>query len=207
MIDYVPLLLTNMVSGLIVLALFLWRGLGRAEAGHWAPAFGSAGLVATVAGSAMSFTWPIPRPFSEIYGETSVLLGVLFLGTAWALARGWSLVPLGIYASFAGIVAIVIGIRFIDLSLTPRAFLPGTGFILTGLGGVCAGVVLYRQDVKVFRLAGTLVLLAAAGIWAFTACTAYWVHMKVPPTAKPPVSWIHPSALPEPLAAFGRRYV
>ncbi len=206
MIDYVPLLLTNMVSGLIVLALFLWWGLGQEKAGHWAPAFGIVGLVATVAGFAMSFTWPIPAPFGEIYGETSVLLGVLFLGAAWALARGWILVPLGIYAFFAGFVAIVIGIRLIDLSLTPIAFLAGAGFILTGLGGVCAGAVLYRQEVKVLRLAGVLVLLGAAGIWAFTACAAYWAHMKIEPTA-PPVSWIHPSALPGTLAAFAEPYV
>ena len=128
MIDYVPLLLINMVSALVVLAFFLWWGLGREDTRHWAPAFGISGLVATVAGFAMTFTWPIPAPFSTAYGEMSVLLGVLFLGATWAIACGWNLLPLGIYAFFAGLAAIVIGVRFIHLSLTPMPSHTRRGF-------------------------------------------------------------------------------
>ena len=189
MIDYLALMLVNMTSALVVLALFLWWGLGRANAGHWAPAFGICGLVATVAGFAMSFTWPIPKPFAEIYGDTSVLLGVLFLGAAWALARGWSLLPLGIYAFFAGGAAVVIGVRIIHLGLTPVPLVPGAGFILTGLGGVGAGLVLWKREVKALRLAGALVMLAAAAIWGFTAVMAYWGHMKVEPPSQNSTSW------------------
>ncbi len=193
MIDYVPLLLVNMVSALVVLAFFLWWGLGRENTGHWAPAFGICGLVATVAGFAMSFTWPIPKPFSEIYGGMSVLLGVLFLGAAWALTRGWSLLPLSIYAFFAGWTAIAIGVRIMNLGLTPAPLLPGAGFILTGLGGVGAGLVLRKQESKGLRLAGVLVLLAAAAIWAFTAVMAYWAHMKVEPPSQTAASWLQPA--------------
>ena len=91
MIDYVSLLLLNMVAGLTVLGLFLWFGLGRENNRAWAPAFGIAGLVAIVGGFVMTFTWPVPAPYNEIYGEMSVLLGVLFLGAAWSLACGWRL--------------------------------------------------------------------------------------------------------------------
>jgi len=193
MIDYVALLLINMTSALVVLAGFLWWGLGRENTRHWAPGFGICGLVATVAGFAMTFTWPIPRPFSEVYGETSVLLGVLFLGAAWALARGWSLLPLSIYAFVAGGIAILIGVRFIHLSLTPVPLVPGAGFILTGLGGVFAGLVLWKHQTKALRLAGALVMLAAAAIWAFTAGMAYWGHMKVePPSQQTAASWLQP---------------
>jgi uncharacterized membrane protein len=66
MIDYVTLMLINMVSALVVLALFLWWGLGREDARHWAPAFGISGLVATVCGFVRTFTWPISQPFSTI---------------------------------------------------------------------------------------------------------------------------------------------
>ncbi len=193
MIDYVTLLLANMVSALVVLAFFLWWGLGRADTRHWAPAFGIPGLVATVAGLAMTFTEPIPKPFSMAYGEMSVLLGVLFFGAAWALARGWSPLPLGIYAFFAGGAAILIGIRFLDLSLTPIPLLPGAGFILTGLGGVCAPVVLWKQNAKALRVAGILVLLAAAAIWAATAGMGYWAHLKVKPSSPTATSWVQPS--------------
>ena len=150
------------------------------------------GLVATIAGFAMTFTSPIPKPFSMAYGEMSVLLGVLFLGAAWALTRGWSLLPLGIYAFFAGAAAILLGVRFIALSLTPTPLLPGAGFILTGLGGVGAGAVLWRHDIKALRLAGVLVLLAAAAIWAFTAGMGYWTHMKVERPSQTAASWLQP---------------
>jgi putative membrane protein len=84
----------------------------------------------------------------------------------------------------------VIGVRFIALSLTPMPLLPGTGFILTGLGGVGAGVVLWKHDAKGLRLAGALVMLAAAALWAFTAGMAYWAHVKVEPPSQTATSWL-----------------
>ena len=178
MIDYVTLLLINMTAALVVLASFLWRGLNRPDNRSWAPAFGISGLVATIAGFAMAFTWPIPAPFSMAYGEMSVLLGVLFLGAAWALAAGWRLLPLGYYAFLPGLAAILLGIRIIHLSLTPAPIMPGLGFILTGLSGAGAVAVLRWPDVRGLRIIGILVVLAAAGIWVLTTFSAYWLHMK-----------------------------
>lgn len=180
MIDYVTLLLTNMICGLLLLAAFLVWGLGHEKQTSWAPAFGITGLVATVAGLAMTFTWPIPKPYAMAYGEMSVLLGVLFLGAAWALAVGYDLQPLGLYAFIPGAVAILLGIRIIHLSLTTAPVMSGIGFILTGLGGLGAGITLRKAQARGLRLAGAAVLLAAAAIWIFTAFMAYWMHMKPP---------------------------
>ena len=193
MIDYVTLLLLNMAAALVVLAAFLWWGLGREDTRHWAPVFGICGLVAAVGGFTMTFTAPIPKPYSMMYGEMSVLLGVLFLGAAWALARGWNLLPLGIYAFFTGLAAILIGIRIVHLSLTLAPLMSGAGFILTGLGGVCAGAVLWRRDAEALRILGVLVMLAAASVWTLTGYMAYWSHMKVEAPAKTATSWIGPS--------------
>ncbi len=107
-------------------------------------------------------------------------------------ARGWSLLPLSIYAFFAGWAAVVIGVRIIHLGLTPAPLVPGAGFILTGLGGVFAGLVLWKHEAKALRLAGVLVMLAAAGIWAFTAVMAYWGHMKVERPSQTATSWLQP---------------
>jgi putative membrane protein len=178
MIDYVTLLLINMGAALAVLALFLWWGLTSPSRAEWAPVFGICGLVATVGGFAMSLTWPLPAPFNEIYGTPSVLLGVLFLGAAWTLVRGGSLLPLAIYAFFSGAAAVLIGVRMIHLSLTPNPVLPGLGFILTGLAGVLSGVVLYRPQVKPLRILGALGLLAVAAIWLMTGYLALWLHMQ-----------------------------
>lgn len=178
MVDYVALLLANMLIALVVLACFLWRGLDRPDSRDWAPVFGISGLVATVAGFAMALTWPIPKPFSSIYGEMSVLFGVLFGGAAVALGAGWRLLPLGCYACVAGLVAIVVGVRFVLLSLTPLPLLPGAGFVLTGLAGVGSPLVLHRPNSRGLRGLGIAVVLAAAGIWALTCLQAYWLHMK-----------------------------
>jgi putative membrane protein len=37
-LDYVPLLLTNMAAGLVVLAHFVYAGLDATDRGRWAPA-------------------------------------------------------------------------------------------------------------------------------------------------------------------------
>lgn len=178
MIDYVTLLLVNMVAGLTVLATFLWWGIGQENRRDWAPAFGISGFVGTVAGFAMTFTWPIPAPYASAYGEMSVLLGVLFLGAAWTLHCGWRLYPLGIYAFFPGVAAIVIGVQFIHLSLTPIPVMAGTGFIITGIGGIFAGVTLWRQKMRAVRILGGLAMLAAAVFWVPTTYMGYWMHMK-----------------------------
>ena len=61
MIDYVTLLLANMVAGLLVLESFLIWGLDRPNQRSWAPAFATAGVVATICGLVMTFTEPIPK--------------------------------------------------------------------------------------------------------------------------------------------------
>jgi putative membrane protein len=181
MIDYVTLLLVNMTAGLAVLVSFLWWGIERKDCRDWAPAFGISGLVGTVAGLAMTFTWPIPAPYSSAYGEMSVLLGVLFLGAAWALQCGWQLYPLGIYAFFPGVAAVAIGVRIFTSSLTAMPLLTAVSFIVTGSGGVFAGVALWKQNVRIVRILGGLVMFVAVLLWVPTAYMSYWMHMKVTP--------------------------
>ncbi len=180
MIDYVTLMLANMVAGLFVLATFLIWGLDSSKQQSWAPPFGLTGFVAIVSGLVMSFTWPLPKPYSMAFGEMTVLFGVLFLGAAWALAAGYDLKPLGIYALFPGVTAILVGVRIMQLSLTAAPTISGIGFILTGLGGVGAWLTLWKREIKALRYLGAAVLLAAAAIWLNTACLAYWHHMAPP---------------------------
>lgn len=179
-IDYVTLMLINMAGALVVLAIFLLKGLEGDDKASWAPAFGISGLVAAICGFAMTFTGPLPKPYNMPFGEMSVFLGVLFLGTAWALAKGWNLLPLCIYAFLAGAAAVLLGVRIISLSLTKGPVLSGAGFILTGLGGLLAGFTLWQRRVKLFCKLGALVMLAAAAIWSLIGYLAYWEHMKPP---------------------------
>lgn len=176
-IDYVSLMLINMVGGLVILACFIWRDIDREDNRFWAPAFALPGIIAAVSGFAMTLSSPLPKPYSSAYGETSILLGFLFLAAAWSLAKGWKLFPLGIYAFFAGLTGVIIGIRIINLGLTASPLISGLGFILTGSGGIFAEIVILNRHRKWLRVIGALVLLSAAAIWAFTGYFAYWIHL------------------------------
>lgn len=177
-IDYITLMLINMVAGLFLLAYYLYKGLDSPHQKHWIPGFGITGAVALTTGLHMIFTWPVIGSFNIAFGEPSVLFGILFVGTAIALAQGWELFTLAIYAFFAGLAAMVIGIRIINLGLTKQPFLSGIGFILTGLGGIFAAPTLHFKTNRTLRLVGAAVLVAAALIWALTGYLAYWGHLE-----------------------------
>jgi putative membrane protein len=188
-IDYVELMLINMVGGLFILAAYVYRGLDDAHQKRWAPGFAATGLIAFANGIHMIWTWPLPGSYNAAYGEMSVLLGILFLGAAWALAKEWDLYVMGIYAFFAGAAAVVVGIRIIVLGMTLTPLLAGIGFILTGSCGVFACPVLALRKSRALRFIGALVLVAAALIWASIGYMEIWGHLAsfakyVPPTMK-----------------------
>jgi putative membrane protein len=176
-IDYVTLLLINMVAAFFILGCFVWRGPDNEGRINWAPAFAICGLVATIAGFTMTFTSPIPKPYSMAFGEMSVMLGVLFLGTAWALSKGWELMPLAIYGFVAGAAAVVLGVRMIELGLTAKPVISGIGFILSGMAGVLSPMVIWQSEQKGLRIIASLLLFAASAIWAVTGYIAYWMHL------------------------------
>ncbi len=177
-IDYVTLMLINMAGGLSILALFIWKDIDKEKNQFWAPAFALPGIVAVICGFAMTFSWPLPKPYNIAFGETSILLGILFLSAAWSLAKGWELLPLAIYAFFAGLTGVIIGIRILNLGLTASPLISGLGFILTGSGGIFSTVVLLNRHRKWLRIMCALILIAAALIWARTGYLAYWVHLQ-----------------------------
>ena len=179
MIDYVTLMLLNMAAALILIGAFLLLGITKTDARSWAAPFLMSGLVAAVTGFTMTFTWPLPSPYNIAFGEMSVLLGILLLGAGLALAKGWDLFPLCLYAAVAGLAAILIGIRFIDLGLSKTPLLTGVGFILTGLCGVGAGLAVKYKNNLALRAAGATALFAAAAIWLYIGGSAYWGHLLV----------------------------
>ncbi|MBD2066421.1 DUF981 domain-containing protein [Leptolyngbya sp. FACHB-671] len=176
-IDYISLMLINLTAGLALLAAYLYFGLGSSNQRRWIPGFGIVGAIALLTGFHMTLTWPVPGSFNIAFGETTVLFGILFVGTALTLAMGWELLTLGIYGFFAGLVSLLIGVRIINLELTQISLLAGTGFILVGLGGVFAAPTLYIKETRLLRTIGGTVLIAAAFVFAYIGLTAYWVHL------------------------------
>jgi putative membrane protein len=192
-IDYITLMLINMVAGLVLLADFVYRGLDGANLKRWIPGFGLVGAIALITGLHMTLTWPVPGSFNISFGETTVLFGGLYVAAAIAIAQGWDLFPLTVYAFFAGLTSIVVGARMIDLGQTQQPLVAGLGFILTGLGGVLAAPTLvYLRGNKNWRTLGAGVLLLAALVWAIIGYRAYWGHMKGFSDWQPPVMRVEP---------------
>ncbi|PZV19424.1 MAG: hypothetical protein DCF21_07215 [Leptolyngbya sp.] len=192
-IDYITLMLINMVAGLVLLADFVYRGLDGANLKRWIPGFGLVGAIALITGLHMTLTWPVPGSFNISFGETTVLFGGLYVAAAIAIAQGWDLFPLTVYAFFAGLTSIVVGARMIDLGQTQQPLVAGLGFILTGLGGVLAAPTLvYLRGNKNWRTLGAGVLLLAALVWAIIGYRAYWGHMEGFSDWQPPVMRVEP---------------
>jgi len=178
-VDYITLLLINMVAGYFLLSAYVATGLDDPLNKRWAPGFSIVGLIAFVLGLHMTVTWPVIGQYSSAFGEMSVLFGVVFMGAALAIARGWSLASVTVFAFFAGAAAIVLGFRIIELRMTQVPMLAGVGFILSGLAGVFAApTLLYLRANRPYRALAALVLLAPAAIWAFIGYHAYWHHME-----------------------------
>lgn len=176
-IDYVTLLLLNMVGGLLVLAAYMSVGKFQEDQRGWAPALALPGVVGLVAGFHMTFTWPLPGPYNIAFGEMTVMLCGLFSAASLAILMRRSLIPVAIYGVVAGAMAIVIGAAFIHakLSMTPQ--LAGIGFILTGAAGPAVLLSLLVNRSRLLGLLAAMALLAPAAIWAYIGVKAYWMHL------------------------------
>jgi len=174
-IDYNVLLLLNMAGGFMLLAGFIYRGLGEENTARWAPGFAIVGGIAFLLGLHLSVAWVLPGPYNVIFGNLTVFLGAIFLATAWALARNLSPLIVAWYALPVGAAAIVLGLRILNLKLTTTPELTAVGFVISGLGGLLAapGLILLERHKSLRPLASAAMLIAAA-IWLFIAMKAYW---------------------------------
>jgi len=80
-IDWLTLLLVNMMVALVLHSLFMFRW-DRKGSKMVIPGFLLTGAIALIAGFRMVFTWPLPGPYNIIYGELSVLFGAFLFMAA-----------------------------------------------------------------------------------------------------------------------------
>lgn len=178
-IDYLTIIMINLVAGTVILAYYIYKGLDAEDPRPFAAGFGIVGLLGVVLGLGMTFTWPLPGSYNIAYGEATTLFGAVFLAAAFALYHRWSLVPVAIFSFFAGVYAVIVGVRIISLELTMEPLLSGVGFILAGLGGVFAVPALsLMKRHKTLRLFAAAVLLVTALLWAATFYNSLWNHME-----------------------------
>ena len=117
-IDFLTLVMINLVAGTVVLAYYLWRGIDERDQRGYAAAFFGIGLVGLLTGLQISFNWPLPGAYNVGYGDATTLFGVVFLTTSIALYFGSSLIPVSIYAFFAAIDGLIVGARIWSLQIT-----------------------------------------------------------------------------------------
>jgi putative membrane protein len=178
-IDYLTLVMINLVAGTVLLAYYLWKGIDEKDQRSYAAAFFATGLLSLITGLQLAFTWPLPGSYNIAYGDATTLFGVVFLATSIALWQGWSLVPVSIYAFFAGADAVIIGARILSLGLGKEPLIAAVGFVLAGLGGLGSfPFFMWFRENKVVRWIAILVLLATAAVWAATFYPALWGHLE-----------------------------
>jgi putative membrane protein len=176
-IDYLTIMILNLVIGLVLLALFIFKYLEQ-DLKKVAPGFLVSGFILTVTGFHMILTWPLPGSANISMGEMALLFGVLLLAAGIAIIMQWELLTLTIYAVFAGLAAIIIGFRYINMGFSKSPLVSGGAFILAGLTGILTLPAYLLKTNKAVRIIVALVALAAAVLWAITGYGAYWQHLE-----------------------------
>jgi len=177
-IDFLTLVMINLIAGTVLLAFYLWKGIDEKDQRPYAAGFFAAGLISLITGLQLSFKWPLPGSYNIAFGDTSTLFGVVFLATSLALWQGWDLIPVSIYAFFAGAEAILVGYVIMSQKLTQEPLLSALGFFLAGLGGVGAfPFFMWFKDNKAVRWVAIAILVVTAALWAVTFYGSVIGHM------------------------------
>ena len=177
-VDYLTLLMINLAAGTALLAYYVFKGVDTEDEKSFAAGFAIVGLIAFLGGAHMTFNWPLPGSYNIGFGESTVLFGAVFLGAALAISQGWSLIPVAIYAFFAGVEALLVGLRIIDLGLTKSPLVSGIGFILAGAGGIAAAPGLgFLKKSQTFRYIAVASLVLVSVFWAYTFYNSLWGHL------------------------------
>ncbi len=177
-IDYLTIIMINLVAGTALLAYYLLKGFTAEDQRPFAAGFGIVGVLGMILGIAMITTWPLPGSYNIAFGESTTLFGAVFLATAYALHNRWDLRPVTVFAFFAGAYAIIVGIRILSLGLTKEPVIAAVGFIMAGLGGVSAFPAFGLLKNKTFRTLAVIVLAVTVVIWAVTFYGSLWGHLE-----------------------------
>ena len=176
-VDWLSLLLVNMMVALVLHALFMGRFIDK-DPKKIIPGFLLTGAIALIAGFRMVFNWPLPGAYNIIYGELSVLFGGFLFMAGRSVAFRWDLLTIGIYALFGGAVSVLLGVRILNLGLTSEPLVAALGFIITGGTAILTMPALAFPKLKWLRLLVALGALGSALIWILVGFPAYWAHIE-----------------------------
>jgi putative membrane protein len=177
-IDFLTMIIINIVAGLFILACYLFKGMDQEDQKPWSAAFLGVGALSFITGLYISFIWPLPGAYNIAFGDANTLYGLAFLVAAIGLWKGWDLFPASLIGLFAGIDAFIFGLRIFSLQVTQSPLLSGLGFMFAGLAGILSvPFMLWFKKNKVVRYVAVVILLIASAIWFVTFVGAAWSHM------------------------------
>lgn len=176
-VDYLTVMLLNLVAGLVLIACWIFADFGRASQQRWVVGFLMTAVLALATGLHMTLTWPLPGSFNIVFGEMGLLFGILMLGLTVAVRYELDLLPIAVYATFVGLAGIILGVEIIDAGLTKHPIVSGISFIVTGVIGLFAVPMYFVRRAPVFQIIATVGLVIAAILWAITAFNAYYGHV------------------------------
>ncbi len=94
------------------------------------------------------------------------------------MAFGWNLLTIGIYAFFAGAVAVLLGVRILNLGLTSEPLAAAGGFAITGGTAIITLPALAFPKLKWLRILVAIAALGSAVVWIIVGFPAYWQHIE-----------------------------
>jgi putative membrane protein len=188
-VDYLTLMLLNMVVALVLFAWFMTLGFEKNQK-RFVPGFLLTGFIGLVTGLHMIFRWPLPGSFNIMFGEPTVMLGGFFFVAGLALLLGWDLLTIGLYALFCGAAVVLLGVRILNMNLTQEPIIAAIGYFLTGATAIATFPALALPSWKWLRWLVALAAIGSAVIWIIVGYPSYWAHMAAfgkwaPPTMPP----------------------
>jgi len=167
-VDYLTLFMGGIVAGFALLLYFVWTGMELEKSKAFAPAFGAVGLLAVISGMHMALTWPLPGVHNIVFGEPFVLFGFVFLAAAYALAKGWDLTPVTIFAVAAGAYAVILAFAILNYGITRHPTETFLGYLGAGLTGILSPLVWKLRNNKVIRVLAIILLVLTLVAWFMT---------------------------------------
>ncbi|QTA37567.1 DUF981 family protein [Thermosipho ferrireducens] len=167
-VDYLTLFMGDIVAGFALLLFFVWSGMEPEKSKSFSPAFGVVGLIGVIAGLHMVLTWPLPGVHNIVFGEAFTLYGFVFLAAAFALAKGWDLTPVTIFALVAGIYAVILSGAILKYDITRNPVETFLGYLGTGLTGILSPIVWKLRDNKIIKVLAIILLVLTLLAWFIT---------------------------------------
>ena len=177
-INYLSLMLLNQSAGLVTLAFWIFLDAGKPAERRWVPGMLMTGLLALLLGLHMVFTWPLPGSANLIYGEMSILFGVLLTGLGFMVLFGVDLLSVGVVGILAGAASLVVSAQMFRLGLAANPLLHGAAFVWMGVLGLGAMPMLRLSGSQAFRVFGAVGLMIGALLWAIIAFQGFWQHSR-----------------------------